>query len=141
MDKLRPPQAADSFIHLLGTDDTEFPRLNAPHPLLDHGEERAQVNHTVRWRPHEKDPEGQACQVLLVLEVPVHGQQGIKPPRDPPKQFTVLDAFPSLANDRRRIESVELGSKIGGQILVKKNAHSSAPIPSQVPALQWLERG
>ena len=41
MDKLRPPKAADSFIHLLGTDDTEFSRLNASELLLDRRKERA----------------------------------------------------------------------------------------------------
>jgi len=135
------PKAAGSFIKSLGTDDAEFARLYAVQPLLDQGEERAQVSHAVRSCSDQKDSEGQARHILLVLESPVHRQQDVEMSRDSAEQFAVLDAFPTLPSDRRCIHPGELGGQVGWQVFVKKNAHLSGPSSLQIPALQSLARG
>lgn len=102
MDKLRPPQAAVGFIHVLGTDQSEFARPKPVEGLGDCREQRHQVYHPIGSGPDQHDPEGQLPDVLLMLEIPIHGQQGVETARNSSEQLAVRDAAPAFGSDRCR---------------------------------------
>lgn len=83
MDNLQAPQALVGFIHVLGTDDSEFAWLQPAERVKDRRDQWTQRAEPVRRRPNEHDAKGQTGNVLLMLEVPIHGQQGVETPRDP----------------------------------------------------------
>lgn len=57
MDKLRPPQAAVCFIHVLGTDQSKLARPEPTQRLGNGREQRHQVDHAIGSGPDQHDPE------------------------------------------------------------------------------------
>jgi hypothetical protein len=139
MDKLQPPPAAGSFIHLLGTDRAELTWLKLTQCIEDGRQNELQVDQSIRWSANQENAERQPGEALLLLEVPIHRQESVKAPGHLAEQFPVGDPLPAFCRNRGCLVADEARDQIGWQVLIKKNAHSSARTPLQVPALQQLE--
>lgn len=114
MDNLQAPKALVGFIHVLGTDDSEFARLKPAECVQHRGDQWPQMDEPVRRRPNEHDAKWQTGDVLLMLEVPIHGQQGIKTAGDPPQQFAVCDPAPAGLANGGRLNPGEVGRQVSG---------------------------
>ena len=119
MDNPQAPQALVGFIHVLGTNDSQLARLEPAQHGEDRWNQRTQVYEPIRRRPDEHNAEWQPRNVLLMLEVPIHGQQGVELARHPPEQFSVGDPTPAGLANRGRVDPSEVGDQVGGEVLVK----------------------
>lgn len=114
MDNLRAPKALVRFIHVLGTDDSEFAWLKPVERVQDRRDQWAQMDEPVRRRPNEHDAKWQTGNVLLMLEAPIHGQQGVKAAGNPPQQLAVCDPAPASIANGGRLNPGELGCQVSG---------------------------
>lgn len=121
--------------------DSQLARLKRAQRGEDRWNQRTQVYEPMRRRPDEHNTEWQLRNLLLMLEVPIHGQQGVELAGHPPEQFSVGNPTPAGLANRGRVDLNEVGNQVGGEVLIKKDAHQSAPTPWQAQVLQSLERG
>jgi len=98
------------------------------------------MDDSIRRSSDQDDTERKLGQILLVLEIPVHGRQGVDVSGGPAKQLTVGHPGPSLVRNRVRLYAGKLYSEIGGQILIKQNAQSSIPRLWQAQVRQLTAR-
>ena len=98
------------------------------------------MEHTVRWRADEDDPEGKDGHVLLELEVAVHGHKGIVVAGHEAQEVAILDARPSTADDRLDVMTVKQSGEIYRELFVKKDAHQPGASRGRGRARRWPAR-
>ena len=110
-------------------DDAQLSGRQRCQSVQNAAHKRPQMNHAVRGRSNDDDPQTKGAQVLLVLEAPIHAQQDVETPTGTPQQFPVRRPRPACCLHGADLVSRQLGGESTWQIHVKQNAHG----PEQNP--------
>jgi len=81
------------------------------------------MSHAVGARHQNDNGDPQLRNVLLELEVAVHGEQHLEAPPGAPQKLAVLDPLPAEMGDAGDFVTRQLCGQVNRQVLVKKNAH------------------
>jgi hypothetical protein len=104
---------------VLGTHAHELARLQPVESFEEFVHEWLEVRNPIGARAQEHDAERPVSECLLLLDVPIHRNEGIEAPACTLQQFTILETLPAQPAYRLNVVTWQQCGKVDGNVLVK----------------------